>query len=264
MLAAEFCLPQLLYFNTGENLGGAGGFMCGIEAAVEMGYEYVWIMDDDAYPSRSALANLLNAGRLLPNWGFLSSAVYWTDGTLCVANRPKRTLFRHIGKIGSDNKPTPIVMGSFVSMLIPSSVVKHVGLPIAEYFIWSDDYEYSGRISKMYSGYFVPKSTVVHAMTDNSRADIVRAKTDRLERFRLLYRNDWNCYRQFGLRGKAYLASKVIYTTADIILNAQEKRMHKLRTLLDGCLDGVRFNPRIRKCGDAVYADQANLASTRL
>ena len=46
------------YFNTGSNLGGAGGFQYGIRKAVELGYDYLWIMDDDCIPSRTALATL--------------------------------------------------------------------------------------------------------------------------------------------------------------------------------------------------------------
>ena len=33
--------------NTGANLGGAGGFNYGMRWAVEAGYEYLWVMDDD-------------------------------------------------------------------------------------------------------------------------------------------------------------------------------------------------------------------------
>lgn len=39
---------QIIYINTGENLGGAGGFNFGMRKACEAGYKYVWIMDDDA------------------------------------------------------------------------------------------------------------------------------------------------------------------------------------------------------------------------
>lgn len=43
---------QILYENTGENLGGAGGFNFGIRRAYEAGYDAIWIMDDDTYPHR--------------------------------------------------------------------------------------------------------------------------------------------------------------------------------------------------------------------
>ena len=37
---------NILYHNTGANLGGAGGFSLGVKMGVEKGYDYVWIMDD--------------------------------------------------------------------------------------------------------------------------------------------------------------------------------------------------------------------------
>ena len=41
---------RLYYFNTGKNLGGAGGFSFGIKEAVQNGFSYLWIMDDDTLP----------------------------------------------------------------------------------------------------------------------------------------------------------------------------------------------------------------------
>ena len=57
-------MPGLVCRNPGENLGGAGGFAYGIRAAVELGCEAVWIMDDDTLPEPDALAALLAAGNL--------------------------------------------------------------------------------------------------------------------------------------------------------------------------------------------------------
>lgn len=37
----------IFYFNTGRNLGGAGGFNFGVRKAYEAGYDYIWLMDDD-------------------------------------------------------------------------------------------------------------------------------------------------------------------------------------------------------------------------
>ena len=45
--------PDLHYRNTGSNLGGAGGFNCGMRWAVEAGYDYVWVIWRDFFlPSR--------------------------------------------------------------------------------------------------------------------------------------------------------------------------------------------------------------------
>jgi GT2 family glycosyltransferase len=51
---------------------------------------------------------------------------------------------------------------SFVSMLISSDLVQRYGLPIADYFIWNDDVEYTARILRREFGVLVPQSVVVH------------------------------------------------------------------------------------------------------
>lgn len=251
MVESEFGDAQVTYFNTGTNLGGAGGFHIGLFGAVILGYKYAWAMDDDCLPSPNALSELLKAGEMLGDWGFLSSAVYWTDGSLCKANRPKRDLFRHVGDADLGDGPKRVLMGSFVSMLVPTSVVREVGLPIAEYFIWTDDYEFSGRVSRLHPCYFVPKSEVTHAMAKNSRADIVTAEGERAKRFRTLFRNDVHCYRQYGIGGWAYLISKGLYTIADIALHAQADKAKRVLVLLGGYRAGLDFDPATVSVSDA-------------
>ena len=80
--------PSVIYHNTGKNLGGAGGFSAGIQLAFQMGYSYIWLMDDDTYVERDSLEELLKADqRLNGNYGFLSSIAYWKDGKICNMNR---------------------------------------------------------------------------------------------------------------------------------------------------------------------------------
>ena len=64
-LVAQLNLPTMHYYNTGKNLGGAGGFACGIQQAACSGAEYLWIMDDDCLPEPDALQQLLQR---MPNW----------------------------------------------------------------------------------------------------------------------------------------------------------------------------------------------------
>ena len=81
---------NLHYKNTGANIGGAGGFNFGMRWAVEAGYEYVWVMDDDCLPYTDALEKLINAdGILKGKYGWLASAVLWKDGHECKMNRVK-------------------------------------------------------------------------------------------------------------------------------------------------------------------------------
>lgn len=51
-MVAEIQDKRIKYYNTGKNLGGAGGFAFGLRKAIELGYLYAWIMDDDSIPEK--------------------------------------------------------------------------------------------------------------------------------------------------------------------------------------------------------------------
>ena len=50
---------DIIYKDTGSNLGGAGGFQFGIKYAAEHNYDYIWVMDDDCMPTKTALEEFL-------------------------------------------------------------------------------------------------------------------------------------------------------------------------------------------------------------
>lgn len=190
MIHTEFNQTTVIYENTGKNLGGAGGFEYGIEKAVRMGYEYVWIMDDDTLPEESALAALFAVGKKLQgHWGFLSSVAYWTD-----------------------------------------------------------DYEFTGRISRKYPCYMTSKSKVVHAMKRHTRVDFATDDASRIERYHYIYRNDVHCYRQYGIAGWAYILLKDIYTVLHILKDAKEERWKRIRIVWKGFWEGLQFSPEIKRC----------------
>jgi GT2 family glycosyltransferase len=58
-----------------------------------------------------------------------------------------------------------ISSATFVSLLIPCKAIRAVGYPIADYFIWGDDTEYTTRITTNYAtAYFVGKSKVLQEL----------------------------------------------------------------------------------------------------
>ena len=80
---------KVFYFNTGANLGGAGGFNYGVREALKRNYDYVWLMDDDTIAeNNNALKSLVGkASYLKDDFSFLSSIAKWTDGKICKMNR---------------------------------------------------------------------------------------------------------------------------------------------------------------------------------
>ncbi len=232
------------YVNTGANLGGAGGFHFGIKKAVEAGYEYIWIMDDDCMPAKHCLKRFLDADKdLAGEYGFLSSRVLWKDRKPCVMNLQRKTLTKPIEKF--DQRLIPVVMASFVSLFIKSSVVKELGLPIKEFFIWTDDWEFTRRISREYPCYVVSDSVVLHKSQNNVGAHISEDDIDRLDRYGYLYRNDVYLYRREGFKGFSYETVRLSGHIVRIILHAKDHRMARIKKVISGTKNGLKFHPEI-------------------
>lgn len=232
------------YTDTGSNLGGAGGFSYGIRRAAEKGYDRIWIMDDDCMPEKDALAALLQADRdLNGDYGFLSSRVLWKDGSLCTMNLQRETLTKNLK--GFEKRLQPVAMASFVSLFLKRETVMELGLPIKEFYIWTDDWEYTRRISRKYPCYAVADSTVVHLSKSNIGANIATASAERLNRFDYLYRNDVFLYRREGLRGLAYEALRLSGHSLRVLLRAEDHRKERLQKIILGTLKGFSFHPTI-------------------
>lgn len=236
------------YVNTGANLGGAGGFSYGIRWAVEHGYDYLWIMDDDTIPETDALKEFVASDKLLNGkYGFLASYVKWIDGTPCEMNVPSISQeWRNNIAQQFDNSMIRLDTASFVSIFIKASTVRRVGLPIKEFFIWGDDMEYTKRISKNLPCYFVYKSQVTHEMASNKATDIESADSDRLNRFEKLYRNRYYIVKQHGSkRERLFFWAGIKNTIRDILKSDCKDKMRRCRIVISSSLKGLRFNPEI-------------------
>ncbi|MBP5460939.1 MAG: glycosyltransferase family 2 protein [Lachnospiraceae bacterium] len=235
---------KILYFDTGANLGGAGGFSYGIKHAAEQGYEYIWVMDDDCMPTENALAAFMSADEELKgNYGFLSSKVLWKDGSICKMNVQRETLTKNLK--GFDKRIQTIVMASFVSLFIPTGIVKEMGLPIKEFFIWTDDWEYTRRISRKYKCYAVADSIVVHKSRTNVGANIATESVERLDRFDYLYRNDVYLYRREGIKGFCYEMMRLCAHSIRILLKSKDNKRKRLSKIFRGTKKGFSFKPEI-------------------
>lgn len=232
------------YSNTGSNLGGAGGFNCGMRKAVELGCDYVWIMDDDCMPHEDTLLELLRAdARLGGDYGYLSSVVRWTDGSICTMNVQRHPLTRSIVDFAPELQPA--TLASFVSLFVPAAIIKELGLPIKDFFIWSDDWEFTRRISRAHPCYVVGKSVVTHASKSNGVGNIALDSEEKIARYKLAYRNDVVLYRREGLKGYAYIVVRGLYHTVLVLTKAKSKKLERWRTILQGNLEGFGFQPEI-------------------
>lgn len=121
--------------NLRENLGGSGGFYTGVKWCLDNDMDYIWGMDDDAYPEKNSLVNLMN---VVNKYG--DDNCYWSN-----CNNDN----------SFDNEVKSVQTWMFVGFFINIKIVKKIGLPKADYFIYHDDSEYAYRIIN--SGYKILK-----------------------------------------------------------------------------------------------------------
>ena len=235
---------RILYWNTGKNLGGAGGFNFGIRQAYEMDYDYFWLMDDDTIPTPTALEKLLDAKNEVHDiFGFLSSYAKWVDGSVCEMNVPLKVKRSDNYTGYSSDVIVPIKRATFVSFFVSRDIVKRVGLPIKEFFIWADDTNYCLRISAIAQGYWITNSCVVHKMVSNSDTNLVYDNGDRLERYVYAYRNRFYNARMEHRLGQFF--SHVLKRTGRILLSSKDRKILRIKYMLKGVWQGVFFHPKI-------------------
>ena len=176
-------------------------------------------------------------------YGWLSSRALAPDGTDQPMNLQRKTMYRDID--GFDAAEVPAVMASFVSLFLRTEAVRQFGLPIAEFFIWSDDWEYTRRISRAKPCYVIPASRVVHAMQNPGVVNIARDVPARWARYRYFYRNDAVLYRREGLSGWLWLLAKDSWHTVQVLRDRQGCRAERIKIIWKGFAAGVRFRPQI-------------------
>lgn len=245
MLSEEFSpqrVPQLEIVWLKENRGGAGGFHEGIKHAYRCGLEWLWLMDDDTIPEPSALRELLMARKRFSSDhrpDLLASKVLWTDGSLHAMNKQWIKSSDSAQSFRAAAAATfPLRAATFVSLLLHRRLVEEHGLPIAKYFLWGDDTEYTGRILKEREGVAVPASVVLHKTVINHGSSNVSP------RFYFHVRNTlWMILRSraFNLRDKITCLSQLVRAIARYLSCAP---VSQYGVLLRGFWDGITESPQ--------------------
>jgi len=160
-------LIKLHYVRMHENTGGAGGFHEGVKRAYKRGYDWLWLMDDDAEPKDDCLKKL-NKYFTKEQVVALTPAVIGIDNQIDYSHRGSFNfeLFPQLNipvKEEYYNREfLEIEFSSFVGLLIKARIIKDIGFPKKEFFIHHDDIEYCIRLNKKGKIFLIPYSTIYH------------------------------------------------------------------------------------------------------
>jgi rhamnopyranosyl-N-acetylglucosaminyl-diphospho-decaprenol beta-1,3/1,4-galactofuranosyltransferase len=227
----------------GENIGAAGGYAAGERAALDQGFDWVWLLDDDAFAHPEALEALLAGAERAPRRpDLLTSAVRWHDGRLHPMNRPWLRVNRRAEFAEAAARGLVLIRTatSVSTMVTREALVRH-GFTRPHYEVWIDDIEWTGRILRDGAGYLVPESITVHA-TPAPRDTVA----DPRERFYFKARNQlWLLREGKSLGGLERFFYGVSYLRAiRTYVTRSPSRARALKTVFRGVRDGLRREPR--------------------
>lgn len=145
-------LHSFQYFNTGANLGGAGGFKFGLKASLAYECDNVWLMDDDIEAENDCLEKLISTS--FSSSGIIQPSRYYLDGEFFSYDYKDFNFdnpFKEFkqNRITNDdvkhNKMVQMASVPFEGPLIPFKIVKDIGAINSDYFLIGDDTDYSIR-----------------------------------------------------------------------------------------------------------------------
>lgn len=177
----EYASFKKIVIHTEENLGGAGGFYIGQKKALEIGSEWVFVADDDAYPDEKMVEYFKKYvdNNDVSNIAAICSSVWNTDGTIAYSHRDffmtvkSKYHKRWSSKPEDYNKELfKIDLLSYVGSFLNAQALKSVGLVDPKYFIYYDDTEHSMRLNKWGSIICVPNIKIIHDNKESDRGDI--------------------------------------------------------------------------------------------
>ena len=249
---------KLHYIRMEKNTGGAGGFHEGVKRAYETGYDWLWLMDDDAVPEESALENLCKYCKE-ENVSVLACVVKDVNGEIQLHHRGYlnfENVFPMIQKSLSENLYSrqnliEIDFASFVGILIRNGAIRKIGFPKKEFFSQHDDIEYLMRLKNAGKVLLITNSVVIHKeQTISSRINkhFLWRKSPRIpyDRFWILF----FFHRNLIWLGKKYMIKRWLfyfnlfifylrYSIGVLLLDDNKYRRIKLITYayLDGLID---------------------------
>lgn len=212
--------PKIVYLRLPLNEGGAGGFYEGTKLGYELGFDWLWLMDDDGLPEKEALKHLLSYTKRAH---FINSLVIDIENKSELsfdlkANNSKNSLKTINDAIlnASDglihNQANP-----FNGTLISKELISKIGFPKKEFFIWGDEIEYQLRAEKSNLGI----ATVVSALHYHPKAI---TKIHKIPFFKHVISwsgipvKDYCCIRNIAYIHKKYYPKSVITTIFKYLL----------------------------------------------
>jgi GT2 family glycosyltransferase len=139
-----------------NNIGFTGGHNIAIQLAIDQGYEFIWLLNNDALVKPGALAELLATMRINTRCGAASPVIRWLDNELsvapCVGTHDWRSRacnqissIQEAQQVQSEHPETVWLVGTAIFFRVKA--LKEVGLLDGRMFAYYDDNDIGARLA---------------------------------------------------------------------------------------------------------------------
>lgn len=235
-------IDGIYYYSLDENIGGAGGFSKGVEIAYKLGYDLMWLMDDDGRPY-----NINTLNEIIKISSKIDDNKLFIINSLVLCNESQLSFglgnikFKSQAISESKNGVLEGMINPFNGTMISKELVKLIGYPEKSFFIKGDETEYLLRAKK--SGAYI--ATCVNSLYYHPRIQ---------ENYKVIFgkkiistnESAWKEY--YRSRNYIYINKKYngIYNTIIFILKRfismffyTDNKLLKIKMSLKGLRDGI-------------------------
>jgi GT2 family glycosyltransferase len=243
-----------------DNLGSAGGYAEACSLCLSQSdCRWIWLLDDDNLPDADALTTLFSTIDQAPA-GSKPIALACFRPSLPELNIPDIRPWRvppHKGgcagfhlyklldnlhqrsRLPDTGDEVSIFWAVYGGMLVPREILEACGLPRKDFFLYSDDLEWTSRISSAGFEIHLLRKAIVHDLqppwnaSGNYASDLAR-RIVQLPALRVYYelRNrNWLALNRFAGPRWLYAINRISYTALMFILCLRYRRMDRFRLM---------------------------------
>lgn len=156
-----------------QNLGFSGGNNLAIRDALNLGFDYIVLLNNDTIVEPNFLASLVSEAEQSLDVGAVTGKIYYyykREDVWSAGGEYDRNTGLTIQYSGSDteafNSKKEITFATGCLLMVPRKVVQKIGLMDEEYFLYSEDSDYCQRIIDAgYKIIYNPQSVIYHKVS---------------------------------------------------------------------------------------------------
>lgn len=242
-----------------ENVGSAGGYALGLKRALEQPADYLWLLDDDNCPREDCLSQIFQQLQKLAEGNLTAVAASGVDlsgggpasrGEVGRWPRPGSCIGFHLRNLVAERGNTSdarLDWAAYGGLLLPHELVRRIGFPREEFFLYGDDLEWTARIRRVGGQILACPQAILQELAPtwdtgskrqmgNLEQRVLSPNPDRV--YYEVRNRTWIVRHYFPGKAAVYTLNRIIFLTAEFILALRYRRFGRFLLIYRAIRDG--------------------------